>query len=81
MRISTDIRDKGYDAYVEMKSRGYQAKVMLDGVEQREVMTVDTDLGYVLKASLPIRAEGGEIVTEELYGNVEIIEVAYKGIF
>lgn len=75
MRVSTDKIDSGYKAYIDITSRGYQVNVRLDGVLQGSCLTADDEEGYVLKASLPIRAENGEIVKEELYGNVEIIEV------
>lgn len=72
MRYSTNKADSGYEAYQSILAFGYQVSVYMGGLEVKDCMTADDELGYVLKASLPIRADGDKIVTEELYGDVEI---------
>lgn len=74
MRYSTDEKDYGYKPWKYSFENNEKILVYLDGVEVRQVMTVDTMHGYILKAVEPVHTREGtdEIAMEELRGNVTI---------
>jgi hypothetical protein len=79
MRVSSQTDDVGYEAYQNVVARGCQIKVTLNDYEVKDCYTADDEAGYVFKAVRPLSVEGGNIVTETLYGDVKIIEVQLKG--
>lgn len=74
MRYSTNEKDIGYKPWQRSMANGEKILVYLDGVEVREVLTVDTLKGYIKKAVKPVHVIEGtdEIATEVLRGNVTI---------
>ena len=78
MRVSNVVGDAGKAAYESGVERGVSFKIFLDGVVQEKCITADAKSGYVLKYSMPLRVELDKAATEELYGNVDIVEVPYK---
>lgn len=77
MRISVDKSDKGYSTYVRNAyMRDLDIRVFLNDVEQRDVVTADDALGFVLKAKrdksgLLVKGDD-EFSTEQVFGNVRI---------
>lgn len=69
MRVSTDEDDPGYINF------NCYYNVTVDGLEVREVVTADEELGYVLKAVQPFQVVDDEIVLEVLYGDVVITKL------
>ena len=74
MRYSTNEKDVGYLPWQRTLACGEKIVVYLNGVEVKEVITVDTLSGFILKAVEPVHVEDDtdKIATEELYGNVTI---------
>lgn len=72
MRMSINAWDDGY------KNLDLNARVFLDGVEQKLCVTADEEKGYVLRYKsidhiLKVDKQLGAIEQEEVYGKVEII--------
>ncbi|PBC23475.1 MULTISPECIES: hypothetical protein [unclassified Mesorhizobium] len=72
MRISADIGDAGY---VPAEDR-HGVRIFLDGIEIKDVITADEECGYILRARRDslclLVAKDGELVTDEMYGQVKI---------
>jgi len=76
MRYSTNEDGIGYKPWQRSKANGERILVYLDGVEVKEVLTVDTLKGYIKKAIEPVHVIDvngeQEIATEVLRGDVTI---------
>lgn len=76
MRISVDRDDPGYAEWESLGETRYSAKVFLDGVEMRGVITADEEAGMVVRYRMKdnglIVIENGDVVRETLYGVVEL---------
>jgi hypothetical protein len=74
MRMSSDPSDVGYNAW---RATWRPFEILLNGILVEGVETVDTEQGYILKAKLNERGrvyeENGEVVREELRGEVQIV--------
>jgi hypothetical protein len=71
MRLSMDKDDPGYDP-----ARGIHAKVLLDGVEVKDCVTADEELGKVWVIYEPAFSAGPwltKVPTVERSGKVQII--------
>ncbi|WP_347883230.1 hypothetical protein [Pseudomonas aestiva] len=72
MRVSVDQHDPGYSP--GLIGRG--VKVFLDGVEQRQVVTADDELGLIVMYDLDeqgnVKVEGDEVVWVTVHGAVKI---------
>lgn len=72
MRLSTDPDDPGYSAW---KCYGL-ARVFLDGVERKNVITADQERNYITVTEVDdrgmLKLEGGKVKTVAMYGKVEI---------
>jgi hypothetical protein len=73
MRVSTDPTDRGHDQWLTARSFGMWARVTLDGVEQKMVLTSDDKAGLVVRCADPLRVDAdGNVVSETLHGAVAI---------
>lgn len=74
MRVSADHTDLGFRS--DAHASNY--KVLLDGEEVDRVITADEEKGYILKYKQVdgeyVRGGDGRLETEELHGNVKIID-------
>jgi hypothetical protein len=71
MRLSVDVRDLGYQI------NAFEAKVMIDGVEQKYCITADEELGKVWRHAVDENGKlvicEGEPVVECVNGKVVIL--------
>jgi len=72
MRVSADSKDPGY---IEPGTR-WNVKITLDGAEVRDVVTADSDEGFIVRhardADGRLRLNGGHFVEERIDGTVTI---------
>lgn len=72
MRLSIDPDDPGYSAW---KCYGL-ARVFLDGVERKNVITADQERNYITVTEVDdrgvLKLEGDKVKTVAMYGKVEI---------
>jgi len=52
MRLSADKSDPGYVPWRIAVAEGKSIRVLLDGIEQREVVTADDELGVLVRPKL-----------------------------
>lgn len=75
-RLSSDEKDPGFADWKSLDSKGLRVDVYLDGVEQKNVDTVDCSEGWIRRCKLDadghIYAEGDEVATEIVMGRVTI---------
>lgn len=78
MRLSVMPGDAGYRAYRRLP-RSLRPRVLLDGVEVRRCVTVDTRRGFVLVFAMDaagqavLNARRTDVKMERRYGRVEIV--------
>lgn len=78
MRLSSDKDDAGYIAWSHLNGDGKIAKIMLDGVLQKDASMADDDTGEVRRfvrtgeGNIAI-GSGDEFIVETVTGKVEII--------
>lgn len=78
MRLSADPSDSGYMRYrgLVLLNEGCP-RVLLDGIEQSLVITLDTDDGWVLRTVVDedgnIKISGDEVLYERISGRVEVV--------
>lgn len=74
MRISSDRTDPGFDEWDKIERLA--ARVYLDGVEIKDVITADEEAGMVIRykrnAGGGLVLDGHVLVRETLYGVVEL---------
>ena len=78
MRLSAVEGDPGYEPYLKLGDRCEKVRVLLEGVEHKNVLTADTDMGFIevyeIDDSGNIRwdRQSGEAFRKHLYGHVVI---------
>ncbi len=78
MRLSSDKRDSGYDAWQRTQMFGKRVKIFLDDKEMNDVDIADDELGYVRqykkddKGHIFLDEKTAEIASQELSGKVRI---------
>ena len=76
MRLSVNEDDDGYANWTHLQRVGKDAEIFLDGVQQNYVLTVDDELGMIVRQKVDadgrVVAEGDEIIAETVTGAVEI---------
>lgn len=78
MRLSANKGDDGYDAYTELVTEhGGFPRVLLDDIEQKWVVIVDTDEGWLERVVTDkdghIVTDGDEIRSERVHGRLSLI--------
>jgi hypothetical protein len=79
LRISLEDDDPGYRNYLTLRSDRTTFSIYLDGVEQRNCVTVDESAGYVRRHVLSPKGNvvcdpiSGDLLTEDVSGKVEIV--------
>lgn len=68
MRLSVDPNDIGYNEFFYcLHPRAY-----LDGTEIEGCITADEEQGYIVRYKTPLEERDGDLITETLFGKVEI---------
>lgn len=78
MRMSVIKTDSGYENWISAREAGRIPRVLLDGVEQRDVVIADEEAGLVLKnmrdadGNIVLNERRNAVVRTALYGHVRI---------
>lgn len=77
MRISVDEKDAGWLAHERLLSERKHIAILLDGAQQRGVITADEEAGEILRVARDtdgyIIAEGDNAKTEIVRGDVMVV--------
>ena len=67
MRISSDPNDPGYRQYLACEETGRWPLIFLDGIKMMDVLTADSDKGFLTRAVV----DNGGIIAVDETGEIE----------